>query len=219
MIPSLGPQRALELHLALLEDSIGLLVRAAAAASADPFIAYSEPWEPERSGPFGSLARAASRTALLPQRQGDLGVRLRSTCADLFGRGAAAVVVFGSDSPTLPPERLQEACARLRGRAEVVIGPSEDGGYYLIGLSRPLPALYEGIPWGSSRVLEVTLRAVERAGACAELLPTWYDIDRPRDLVRARRELRGSVRPAAGRTAALLETLSRAGLLGADAAE
>lgn len=106
------------------------------------------------------------------------------------GRGGPArtpSLLVGTDTPTLPTAYLQRACDALqRGAADVVLGPSEDGGYYLIGLRRPVPELFTGMPWSSSTVAAETLARIRRLGLRLALLPGWFDVDRGEDLARLR---------------------------------
>jgi rSAM/selenodomain-associated transferase 1 len=116
-----------------------------------------------------------------PQAEGDLGDRMAGAFAWGFAQGATRAVLTGSDSPSLPPGLMAEAFERLRTR-DLVIGPSVDGGYYLIGMSRPLPGVFRGVAWSSARVLEQTLDRAEEAGVRPSLLPPWYDVDTPEGL-------------------------------------
>ncbi|HYS78490.1 MAG TPA: TIGR04282 family arsenosugar biosynthesis glycosyltransferase [Candidatus Dormibacteraeota bacterium] len=192
MIPWLGARGALGLHLALLEDSLGLLRAAARDAGAAPFVAFSEDWEPPREAELARIAGAAAGLARLPQSGGDLGERLTGTFERLAARGYRRVVVIGSDSPTLPAAILRAAFATLCLGADVVLGPAEDGGYYLVGSSRPVAGIFRGIPWGTPGVLDATLAAAGRAAARVVLLSPWYDVDLPEDLDRLRSDLSGS---------------------------
>lgn len=106
----------------------------------------------------------------------DLGERIYQAVGAVLARGHRCVISIGSDSPSLPVEYLQNAAAAL-AEHDVVLGPAEDGGYYLIGLKSPTRVLFENIPWSTDRVLELTLAAAARAGLSAFLLPKWYDID------------------------------------------
>lgn len=111
-----------------------------------------------------------------PQASGDLGQRLRAAFSALFDAGAARVIAIGSDSPTLPFARLFAANAALRAH-DAVLGPAEDGGYYLLGLSRPEWRLLEGIPWSSDAVARVTTERAAAIGATLATLEPWYDVD------------------------------------------
>jgi uncharacterized protein len=184
MLPWLTEREALRLHCALLEDSLHLLRTGAAAAGAVPFLSLSEPWEAQDRAACAAIARAAAGLARLPQTGGDLGERLAVTFRTLIARGFERVVVIGSDSPTLAPAILQEAFAALEKPRDVVLGPAEDGGYYLVGARRFMRDMFEGVPWGTARVLRVTRATLRRRGARVVLLPVWFDVDRPRDLDR-----------------------------------
>jgi uncharacterized protein len=214
LTPPLTPDEALAVHLALLEDSLGLIGIAAREAEAQPFLSFSEPFEPTGSPALVFLETAARGIPRLPQRPGDLGARILGAFTDLIdGQRRPGAVIVGSDSPTLPPAILVDALDRLRSGAEVVLGPAEDGGYYLIGATRPMDALFDGIPWGTSDVLAATLRAIDRERLRVALLETWHDVDRPEDLPRLRREIAERGPGLARRTGAALEHLARQGRL------
>jgi hypothetical protein len=222
MIPWLDTAQALALHRALLEDSLRLLKAAAPAVGAAPILSFSEPWEPGTGPQDSAIATAASGIALLPQTGGDLGDRLRGTFRELLGRGHRGVVIFGSDSPTLPLVSLAAACDRLRSGAALVLGPAGDGGYCLLGACRVPEEIFSGIPWGTSGVFETTLLRARRAGIEPTLLPAGYDVDRPADLGRLHEDIRAWSDPGPGgytprATAAFLEELARAGRLPATA--
>lgn len=118
---------------------------------------------------------------LLPQQGSHLGERLKNYFEWSFSDGAGKSVVIGSDSPTLPTIYLEEAFFLLDAY-EVVIGPSLDGGYYLIGMTKPHPELFDNISWGTSSVLEETLSQNHHLKDQTALLGPWYDIDTPADL-------------------------------------
>jgi glycosyltransferase A (GT-A) superfamily protein (DUF2064 family) len=110
-------------------------------------------------------------------------------CAEqALSGGSCPVVLVGSDAPTLPIERLQQALDLCADR-DVVLGPCLDGGYYLIGLRRHIPEIFEGIAWSSESVLLDTLRRVQQARASVALLEPWYDVDTPEDLSLLRNHL------------------------------
>jgi rSAM/selenodomain-associated transferase 2/rSAM/selenodomain-associated transferase 1 len=121
------------------------------------------------------------RFVFRPQSEGDLGNRMQAAFDEGFRAGAHAVVLIGADCPELSPELLAEAFDRLRSNP-VVLGPANDGGYYLVGLGKPVPGLFSGPVWGSSTVLAHTLAILERLGHTASLLRPLSDIDRPEDL-------------------------------------
>jgi glycosyltransferase A (GT-A) superfamily protein (DUF2064 family) len=96
------------------------------------------------------------------------------------------VVIIGSDAPTLPRAYLHQALDELMAH-EVVIGPSEDGGYYLIGATKPLPELFVDVHWSTAEVLPTTLQRL--GGRSSVVLPPWHDVDEAADLLRLRAEL------------------------------
>jgi uncharacterized protein len=197
LCPPLSPAAAARLYRCFLLDTLD---QVRAVDGITPVIAYA----PRRARAF--FAAAQPRTRLLPQTGSDLGARMANAFARLFARGFEAVVIVGADSPTLPPGRLRAAIRALAADAtDGVIGPSEDGGYYLIGLRAPCPELFVGVPWGTDRVLDDTRRKAERARRRLRSLPGWYDVDTLDDLRRLAAELR-TTRGGAVRTRRLLRT-------------
>ena len=116
-----------------------------------------------------------------PQGAGDLGKRMNRALAEALDQGFRRVVLVGSDLPDLTPEILLESLAAL-GRCDLALGPAKDGGYYLIGLSRPAPELFSGVDWGGASVLARTLDKARTAGLSYGLLGELCDVDRPEDL-------------------------------------
>ena len=147
----------------------------------------------EDGGPGGFDQTGVADDQLLPQRGADLGCRERGVFEDLFRDGFSPVVLIGSDLPTLPAARVAEAFDRLRGHGDgVVLGPANDGGYYLIGLAArpgPVPDLFSGIRWSTGWARADTVAAAERCGLAVELLDDWYDVDDEAGLTRLRAEL------------------------------
>lgn len=118
---------------------------------------------------------------LIPQGRGDLGERMGQAFQQLFARGHTPAIIIGGDLPTLPLSRLRAAFLALEQKP-VVLGPSLDGGYYLIGLQASQPELFEGVVWGTPQVLEQTVCRLNRLGLEAECLEPWYDVDTVDDL-------------------------------------
>jgi uncharacterized protein len=194
-----------------LADSLSLLRTAAEHASLLPVVAPSEP--AAAPDEVTDLSPAAQPDlVVLPQGDGDLGDRLLHTFAELRRHGQRRVVIFGCDSPTLPPERLWQAHQALAAGHDAVLGPAEDGGFYLIGTARELTAPFTGVAWGTGEVLRQTREGLRRCGATVALLPPWYDVDRPEDVDRLRLDLE-SGDAAAPRTARFIAALVRAGRL------
>jgi rSAM/selenodomain-associated transferase 1 len=120
----------------------------------------------------------------LPQEGADLGERMANAFDFSFAAGYGPVLLRGSDTPDLPASIIYEAQEALaREKADLVLGPAADGGYYLIGLSQPAPRLFEDIAWSTPGVLDATLQLATGMGLTVHLLPGWRDIDTPEDLL------------------------------------
>lgn len=148
--------------------------------------------------------------AFWPQGEGNLGKRLDRAAGRVFREGGCGVLLLGADSPTIPVSYLQEAI-RLLERHEVVLGPSDDGGYYLLGLRGPHSAIFEQIDWGGPLVASQTRARARSAELDLAEIPTWYDLDRFDNLNRAADDLRkvAAVEPPARRQlCALIESLT-----------
>ena len=119
----------------------------------------------------------------LAQRGSDVGARMEHAFREAFSRGWTRAVLIGSDIPDLPGHFLREALSSLDGN-DVVIGPAEDGGYYLIGFRSDsfLPEVFTGVPWSTDEVCRMTLAALERAVRTVHQLPRWRDVDTVSDL-------------------------------------
>ena len=144
-------------------------------------------WPPEHRSAFAELAGPSWQ--LEPQSGPDLGERMRNYFQSAVARGASEVILLGSDSPTLPLATITVAFEQLRSHA-VVLGPAEDGGYYLVGASRAVPPIFNNVAWSSSKVWEQTTQHLDDSGVGWHKLPTWYDVDRLMDLERLGDELR-----------------------------
>lgn len=123
-----------------------------------------------------------------PQCEGDLGSRLKQAVSTAFDQGAKFVVCIGGDCPGLNASHIEQTLDFLSGGAAIVLGPTEDGGYYLIGLSLDRPELFEDIPWSQPETLDATLEKAHTLKLKPLLLETLYDIDQAEDLERARSE-------------------------------
>jgi rSAM/selenodomain-associated transferase 1 len=176
LIRDLGTHDGAGLRLALLRDTL----ESVSELEAEKAVLYTPPdceAEIRAVTPFPAV--------FLPQRGAALGERMRDGARDLLTSGFDAVLLIGSDLPTLPATHVTAAFEMLRRPSEVlVLGPADDGGYYLIGLTESRPELFEGIPWGTPLVLQRTREAADALGIPVELLPRWYDVDSPSDLCR-----------------------------------
>jgi glycosyltransferase A (GT-A) superfamily protein (DUF2064 family) len=164
-----------------------LAVRFARAARRD---GYTLVWA-HTPGPGDLREVVGSAGRLLVQRGDDFAERLYSVCADLGAAGYQRVVVIGSDSPHLPAAWVRWAFETLE-RCDAVLGPADDGGYYLVGL-RAVPAppdLFRGIRMSTARVFAETLQRAARLWLDVELLPTTFDVDEAADLHRLAQALR-----------------------------
>jgi rSAM/selenodomain-associated transferase 1 len=193
LVPPLSPEQALALHVACLQSVARLAASLPPATHKFLYLA----------SPSLASARRAARSLALPrglkvkvQSRGNLGRRLARAFAELQAEGYERVVVVGTDSPTMPPVRLRQAFAAVR-RADAVLGPTRDGGYYLIGLRLPragLTRLLSGIDWGTPRTYRQTKAHMVRAKLRLKALAQGYDVDVAADLVCLRQDLGRSPR-------------------------
>lgn len=192
LCPPFSTTEAAELYRCFLLDKIGQ-VRMLTKAS--PAIAYT----PEEGRIF--FEEFAPGFVLLPQRGPDLGSRLANTFAQLFAQGYGAAMAIDSDTPTLPPLYLQQAIDLIATPGvDLVLGPSEDGGYYLIGLRKLYRDLFEDMAWSTAEVMPETIRRAETQGLRVACLPTWFDIDTADDLERLQASLQSPQGDAARHT-------------------
>lgn len=202
---ALTPERATELYRCFLLDRLDAVAK---LAGVEPVLAFTPP-----EGGEVLAAAVPPGFRLIAQRGVDLGERLANLLAGLIAEGHPGAMALDSDSPTLPMHYVTEAAHRLEeGSADVVLGPCEDGGYYLVGLRAPQPALFENMPWSTDRVRALTVeRALDR-GLRVHLLPPWFDVDTVLDLARLHAEMT-SAGGGPTRTLAVVRDLSRDGLL------
>ena len=122
------------------------------------------------------LKRTGKDFAFYKQNGKDLGERMHNAFTYAKCRSANKIVIIGSDSPNLPVKFIKIAFCRLN-EYDIVIGPSSDGGYYLIGLKEPEAALFKGVKWSTSDVLDNTLKQAKNLGRSVSLLDEWHDVD------------------------------------------
>lgn len=195
---SLGPEGAARVYEAFLQDLGRKLGRG------HPW-AFCWAWEPPEA-PFPE--RMADGLPAFPQAAGDLGARMRAAMQEGFRRGHDAVALIGSDLPHLPGERIEGAFRSLEGGDDrVVLGPAEDGGYYLIG-ARKVPPVFTEMTWGVSDVLARTRERLRDGGLQEVLLETSYDVDREEDLARLFRDVESGRVPSIPSTEAVLTRLA-----------
>lgn len=175
----LSANKIRRLYIAFLHDTLSAALQARAARRR--VIAFTP-----RDGK-DSLHRAIGRVAaefdFVPQREGDLGIRMEHAFSESFARRATRTVIIGTDSPSLPSSYVEDAFAALK-RNDLVLGPSMDGGFYLVGIRRAaacralaLKRLFHRVDWSTNRVLQQTIRNAKRDRLRIHLLPPWYDVD------------------------------------------
>lgn len=178
LIPTLSPEQAATLYTAFLTDWCEALAK---LSGVDLVIAYT-PAEAE-----SDLRALIGDCALyIPQIGTDLGERLTSATQWAVEHGYTKILLVGSDSPTLPISYISQALTLLDTR-NITIGPSTDGGYYLIGFSAAnvittVPFIFKEIAWSTADVFRQTVARIRSLKATVGLLPPWYDIDTAEDL-------------------------------------
>jgi hypothetical protein len=171
--PPLTPEEAAALNTCFLRDTTAAISSACAGGRARGIGVYTPVGE--ESAYVDILPRDFD---LVPQRGDLFGERLTLAAEDLLQLGFAAVCLIDSDSPTVPESAYADAVRLLAEPGDrMVIGPSDDGGYYLIGLKATHRRVFEQIDWSTERVFEQTLAGAKEIGLPVEQLPTWYDVD------------------------------------------
>jgi uncharacterized protein len=173
LAPVLGPEGAADLYHCFLSDTLDLALH---VGGVEVSILYDPP---EASQWLRDMAGESIDVA--PQSGGDLGRRMNNGFRHLFARGCGSAVIIGADLPTLPLSRLTAAFAML-DRQPAVLGPTMDGGYFLIGLRDLQPQLFQGVAWGTRQVLGQTVDRANHLGLAVECLEPWYDVDTVEDL-------------------------------------
>jgi len=168
---SLDDETILRLYTCFVEDSLEKIRK---VDNADCFVGISPS---NLSGFFNGIEGSDIR--LFIQQGENLGDKMRQAFVDRFADGYKKVVIIGSDSPSLPVSYIDEV---LTSDKDLMLGPSTDGGYYLIGMVGKVFEVFDGIAWGTDQVLDETLDRVKKAGVSLELLPVWYDVDFLEDL-------------------------------------
>lgn len=211
LTPPLTPEEAAGLNTCFLRDTAAAIELAATEGIARGIGVYTPVGE--ESAYRGILPGSFE---LIPQRGDAFGERLTNAAEDLFAVGFDSVCLIDSDSPTVPQRAFSDAARLLSQPGDrIVFGPSDDGGYYLIGLKKLHRRLFEEIDWSTERVADQTLERAREIGVTTELLPTWYDVDDRTTLQRLCNELLGDT-PSPGFAALqtrnfLLGVISREG--------
>ena len=199
LVPPLTKEQAAELFHALLLDQLDHL----ATVDADLYVAFTPN---DAQALFESIVPAGYQC--FSQHGSDLGQRMNEVFAELWRRGHRKLIVIGSDLPPVALNSFAYAFAQLSVvERRVVIGPSQDGGYYLIGMNQPVPEIFSGMTWSHQRVLAETTGKLTALGINFSILPEWFDIDTVQDIDRLRTICDPSTRVSMKRTRACLKDI------------
>jgi len=185
LVPPLTRDEAARIARAALEDTARHIVPAVDAR-----------WTLYLDGAADDSIRllAGERGVTIAEQQGsDLGERLATAFQEMRRKGGRRLLAIGSDSPTLDPQRVRDAIEAL-STWDVVLGPAEDGGYYLVGMRGSHEAIFDGVPWSTAAVVAKTLERAAALGLTVRLLPPWYDLDDAPSLLRACEDCAGDGR-------------------------
>lgn len=196
LVPPLSLEQAAALYECFLQDTLELVRQ---IPDIQPVVAYL-PAQAEAY--FADLAPDFEH---ISQEGADLGARLDNALTCYLRQGYQRVVIMNSDGPTLPAACLTAAFDALAEEADVVLGPCDDGGYYLIGVKRPTPRLLREVRMSTPNVTADTLNLAAEEGLRVELLPVWYDVDDAASLARLAAELVEASPGVARHTRAFLE--------------
>ncbi|WP_348233135.1 TIGR04282 family arsenosugar biosynthesis glycosyltransferase [Trichocoleus sp. DQ-U1] len=177
LIPALGEEGASNLHRQMTEHTLSQ-VRELQSARATRVEVYFTGGDQQLMEDW-----LGADIIYQPQGEGDLGQRMKSAFQTAFAAGMEGVAIVGTDCPGLDAKIMAQAFEQLNGH-NLVLGPAMDGGYYLIGLRRMIPELFEEINWGTSEVREKTVAIAISLGLAVAYLPPLFDVDRPEDLAK-----------------------------------
>ena len=209
LAPALGFAGSAALNICFLKDTLRNIAEVSSGADAVPMVCYTPVGD---EAAFDGLLPEG--TALIAQRGDGFGERLLAAAEDILSCGFGAVCLIDSDSPTLPASALRMAVDALAQPGDrVVLGGSDDGGYYLIGLKQAHAAPFERIAWSTSAVYGETAERVRAAGIELVELPAWYDVDDGETLAVLRAELLEGKRPAFATVDGYRADVTRAWLL------
>jgi len=189
--PPLTPDQASDLNVCFLRDTSENIATVGRSGTAAALISYTPVGEESL---FGGIL--PDDFALIAQRGTGFGERLRAAAEDILVCGFGAVCLIDGDSPTVPRSAFERAVQELgRPGDRIIVGPSADGGYYLIGLKQVHPTLFEHIAWSTDTVYADTLARAREVGLEVVELPLWYDIDDAATLEILRAELLDGIVP------------------------
>jgi uncharacterized protein len=202
LLPALSAEEAAELCRCLLVDQLQHLC---GLTNADLYLAFTPAKE---RALMEQLAPPLFH--LFPQRGADLGARMHHVFQTLHAACHKNMLLIGADLPPVPLRYFREAYAYLQAAdRRVVLGPSRDGGYYLVGCNRPTPEIFSGMSWSHSEVLAQTLARLAASRIAYSVLPAWFDIDTPDDLRHLCSMLDPTLEKAMPNTLPLLQRLKK----------
>jgi len=179
LIPHLGKEKAALIHRELAEYTLHLVEGVKSKADLTPSPSVQISYQGESLEQFRQWL--GDKHFYIEQPEGTLGEKLARTFQSALNEGASRVLIIGTDCPELTDSILNNAFFELETK-DLVLGPANDGGYYLIGLSSYYEELFQGIPWGGERVFAKTKQIADELHISTAILPTLNDIDRPEDL-------------------------------------
>jgi len=199
LTPVLSEEAAAALYAAFLKDALLQCV---------PLMADVRLYLGDAAPAVEAWAQEETGADVHHQHGPDLGKRMARAFVESFAAGYERLVVIGTDHPTLPTPFIAQAFERLDTPRAVTLGPSTDGGYYLLGMNDYFPELFHEMTYSHGEVFNETLARAHDAGAQVTILPSWYDVDDPADLQRLREDLASQPPAVAPHTRAQLEALS-----------
>ena len=178
--PPLKPEQASKLYECFLSDTLDLCRQVEQVQLVIAFL-------PAKAEIY--FQQLAPDFDLIQQDGSDLGARLDNAISSYLSLGYQRVVIMNSDSPTLPPAHLTQAFIALESEIDVVLGPCDDGGYYLIGVKCPVPFLLRSVQMSTPTVAADTIALAVKENLRVHLLPNWYDVDDAASLIRLAKEV------------------------------
>lgn len=174
LIPAIGADKALALYTAMLDRTLKLVTQSG--------LAPMSLWVTSNPS-HKSFTTHCNKKEIFQQKGADLGQRMAYCAQTVLAQPQTGyLLITGTDCPALTTDYLRSALVQLQQGQDCVLGPARDGGYVLIGLRRPVAEVFQGIQWGSARVLEQTLAVLAELGLEAGLLEELWDVDEPADL-------------------------------------
>jgi rSAM/selenodomain-associated transferase 1 len=197
--PFLTAQQSAEISICFLQDT----EQKARAVTQNLIIAFS-PIEKKNL----LIDILQTNPILIGQKGENLGERMFHAFEFAFSLNSDAVVMIGTDSPTFPAEFVERAFTLLETKSDAVLGKTDDGGFYLIGLRKAYKRIFENVEWSSPKTFEQTKQNIENLSLNLREIPVWYDVDTPEDFVKLEKELADN-RQLAPKTFELIKALKQ----------